>query len=248
MGTLKKELEAQRLTEPFRSPPLSPFWISPLGVVPKKVPGEFRLIHHLSFPKGASVNDGTPHEHISVHYATIDGAIELIKRAGLGCFLTKTDIKNAFRIIPIHPDDYGLLGMQWRGLYYYDRCMPMGCSSSCLTFETFSTAVEWVAHNKLKIDYILHLLDDFLLVAPSEHLCQQQLDLFLSLCSYIAIPIAPEKTCGPTTSMSFAGIELNSILLEACLPMEKIEKCVSLISDSRRKKVTLKEIQSLVGL
>lgn len=141
---LKKELEAQRLTGPFRSPPLSPFWISPLGVVPKKVPGEFCLIHHLSFPKGASVNDGIPHEHISVHYATIDGDIELIKRAGPGCFLTKTDIKNAFRIILIHPDDYGLLGMQWRGLYYYDRCMPMGCSSSCLTFETFKTVMFYI--------------------------------------------------------------------------------------------------------
>ena len=219
---LRKELEVQRLAGPFTSPPLSPFWISPLGVVPKKVPGEFRLIHHLSFPKGSSVNDGIPPEHTSVQYATIDGAIELIKRAGPGCFLAKTDIKNAFRIIPIHPDDYGLLGMQWRGLYYYDRCMPMGCSSSCLTFETFSTAVEWVAHHKLKIEFILHLLDDFLFVAPSEQLCQQQLDLFLSLCSYLGIPIAPEKTCGPATSMSFAGIELDSILSEARLPLDKI--------------------------
>ena len=42
---LKKELDAQRLAGPFQSPPLSPFWISPLG----EVPGEFRLIHHLSF-------------------------------------------------------------------------------------------------------------------------------------------------------------------------------------------------------
>ena len=139
---LAKELDAQRLAGPFQSPPLSPFWVSPLGVVPKKVPGEFRLIHYLSFPKGSSVNDGIPSEHTSVHYATIDGAIKLIRSAGPACFLAKTDIKNAFRIIPIHPNDYNLLGMQWRGLYYYDRCMPMGCSSSCLTFETFSTAVE----------------------------------------------------------------------------------------------------------
>ena len=246
---LAKELDAQRLAGPFQSPPLSPFWVSPLGVVPKKVPGEFRLIHHLSFPKGSSVNDGIPSEHTSVHYATIDGAIKLIRSAGPACFLAKTDIKNAFRIIPIHPNDYNLLGMQWRGLYYYDRCMPMGCSSSCLTFETFSTAVEWVARNKLKIDFILHLLDDFLLVAPSAHLCQQQLDLFLSLCAYLGIPIAPEKTCGPATSLSFAGIELDTILLEARLPLDKLEKCVSLISEfCRRKKVTLKEIQSLVGL
>ena len=126
--------------------------------------------------------------------------------------------------------------MQWRGLYYYDRCMPMGCSSSCLTFETFSTAVEWVAHNKLKIDYILHLLGDFLLVAPSVQLCQQQLDLFLSLCTYLGIPIAPEKTCGPSTSMSFAVIELDSILSEARLPLDKIEKCVSLISELSSQK------------
>ena len=130
----------------------------------------------------------------------------------------------AFRIIPIHPIDYGLLGMQWRGLYYYDRCMPMGCSSSCLTFETFSTAVEWIARHKLKIDYILHLLNDFLLVASSSQLCKKQLDLFLSLCSYLNIPMAPEKTCGLAITMSFAGIELDSILLEARLPLEKVEK------------------------
>lgn len=138
-------------------------------------------------------------------------------------WLRQTD-KNAFRIIPIHPIDYGLLGMQWRGLSYHDRCMPMGCSSSCLTFETFSTAVEWIARHKLKIDCILHLLDDFLLIASSSQLCKKQLDLILSLCSYLGIPMAPEKTCGPATTVSFAGIELDSILLEARLPLGKVEK------------------------
>ena len=145
-------------------------------------------------------------------------------------FLGKTDVKNAFRIIPIHPDVYGLLGMQWRGLYYYDRCMPMDCSPSCLTFEMFSTAVESIARNKLKIDYILHIrLDNYLLVAPTGQLCQQQLDLLMSLCSYLGIPIAPEKTCGPSTTMSFAGIEFASLLLEARLPRDKIAKCISQI-------------------
>ena len=113
----------------------------------------------------------------------------------------------------------------------------------------FSTAVEWIARNTRKIDYILHILDDYLLVAPTEQLCQQQLDLFLSLCSYLGIPIAPEKTCGPSTTKSFAGIELDSIFLEARLPRDKIAKCISLISDFiHRKKVTLKEVQSLNGL
>lgn len=245
----RKELAAGRLAGPFTIPPLSPFCISPLGVVPKKNPGDFRLIHHLSYPKGDSVNDGISSEYTSVSYATISDAIKQIKLVGTGCFLSKTDIKNAFRIIPIQPQDYNLLGMKWRGKYYYDRCMPMGCASSCKTFETFSSALEWIAQNKLNINHVLHLLDDFLIIAPSYKLCQEQLNLFVDLCGYLGVPIAPEKTCGPDTTLCFAGIELDSVLCEARLPLEKITKCLFSIAEFlKRKKVTLKEIQSLTGL
>ena len=106
---IKKELDAGRLAGPFRTRPFYPFRIFLLGVVP----GEFRLIHHLSYPTGSSINDG------------ICGSWE---------FLAKTDVKNVFRIIPIHPQDYSLLDIRWRNLYYYDWCMPIGCSSGCKTF------------------------------------------------------------------------------------------------------------------
>lgn len=142
-------MTAGRLVGPFASPPFEPFQVSPLGVVPKKTPGEFRLIHHLSFPKGSSVNHGISPEHTRVCYTRIEDTINQIKELGQGCYLAKTDIKNAFRIIPISPNDYGLLGMKWRGSFYYDRCMPIGCSSSCLTFETSSAAVEWAAKQKM---------------------------------------------------------------------------------------------------
>ena len=82
---LSKEVALGRLAGPFHSPPFSNFCISPLGVVPKKTPGEFRLIHHLSFPKGLSINDGIPEEFSSVSFATIQDAIKNIKIAGRGC-------------------------------------------------------------------------------------------------------------------------------------------------------------------
>ncbi|XP_032231780.2 uncharacterized protein LOC116614660 [Nematostella vectensis] len=244
-----KELEAHRLAGPFAIPPFSPFRVSPLGVVPKKTPGEFRLIHHLSFPKGISINDGIMPANTSVRYATIEDAIRFIRHNGTSCYLAKTDIKNAFRIIPIDPKDYPLLGFKWRDSYYYDRCMPMGCSSSCKTFETFSTAVEWIARHKLHIHSILHLLDDFLIIAPTEDLCRAQLQLFLDLCHYLGIPIAPEKTMGPATTLQFAGIELDTQMLVARLPQDKIDKSIQLITSFlRRKKVSLQELQSLIGM
>ena len=132
---ISKELAAGRLAGPFDSPPFPNFRVSPLGVVPKKAPGEYRLIHHLSFSRGASVNDGISIEDTSVQYARVDDAVTMIKHLGQGCFLAKTDIKSAFRIIPIMLTDYDLLGIFWQGKYYYDRVMPMGCASSCRTFE-----------------------------------------------------------------------------------------------------------------
>ena len=113
---ISKELDAQRLAGPFSSPPFLVFCISPLGLVSKKIEGEFRLIHHLSFPKGSSLNDGISSDHTRVSYATVEDDIQRIRSVGSTCFLAKTDIKNAFRIIPIRPQHYNLLGMCWRGL------------------------------------------------------------------------------------------------------------------------------------
>ena len=63
---ISKELMAGRLAGPSRTRPFYPFRISLLGVVPKKTPGDFRLIQHLSYPKGSSVNDGISSDHASV--------------------------------------------------------------------------------------------------------------------------------------------------------------------------------------
>ena len=109
--------------------------------------------------------------------------------------------------------------------------------------------MEWLAQNKLHINHIIHLLDEFLIIAGSQEICQRQLKLFVDLCGHLGVPIAPEKTCGPATTLSFAGIELDTIQLEARLLAEKILKCKDLISDFlKRKKATLKEVQSLTGL
>jgi len=48
LSKLRKECEAGRIAGPFK-PPFPIFRTSPLGIVPKKDPSDFRLIHHLSY-------------------------------------------------------------------------------------------------------------------------------------------------------------------------------------------------------
>ena len=105
---LHKESIHNRIAGPFPQPPFQNMVFSPLGLQPKKAPGQYRVIHHLSFPKGASVNDGIPHEFATVQYATVGQAIQHIVHHGPNCYLAKTDIQSAFRIIPVRLQPTGI--------------------------------------------------------------------------------------------------------------------------------------------
>lgn len=113
--------------------------------------------------------------------------------------------------------------------------MPMGCASSCKTFETFSTAIEYIAQNKLGIANLIYLLDDFLLIQPTGDQCSLS-RLFLDLCDFLGLPIAPEKTFGPSTILTFAGVELDTIRCESRLPEDNLLKFQQLIDNFLRRK------------
>ena len=92
------------------------------------------MIHHLSYPEGESGNDFIPDEMSSVTYATIQDAISFILGSRQHVHMAKVDIESAFRIIPVSPADRPLLGFQWKGQYFMDAVLPMGCRSSPAIF------------------------------------------------------------------------------------------------------------------
>ena len=247
---LTNELALGRILGPFTMRPTNPgFRVSPLGVVPKKLPGEFRMIHNLSYPPGESVNNYIPAELTTVHYATIQNAISFMKSAQSIVFMAKVDIESAFRIIPVAPNDTPLLGFCWRDKYYMDAVLPMGCASSCAIFESFSTAVQWVAEHKLGLTKVIHVLDDVLVLAESKEKCERDLHEFMNMCQQLGVPLAPAKTVGPCTTIQFLGITIDTVAMEARLPNDKLDKGRLLICSFLAKhKVTLREAQSLAGL
>ena len=246
---LDREIAIGRIAGPFPTPTPNDLVISPLGVVPKKVCGEYRLIHDLSFPKNNSVNSHIDKSHTEVHYEQLDHCVSIIHGLGTNCLIAKADIKDAFRIIPIHPDDYHLLGFMWQGQYYHDKCLPMGCSTSCQTFEMFATALQWILTSKLEVRHMSHILDDFIFFGAdkSSH-CSLGLHAFLALAKSLNIPIRHDKTVLPTTTVSLHGIEIDTIHMQMRLPQDKLASARSQVDAMyRRKKVSLREIQSLIG-
>ena len=133
--------------------------ISGLGAAPKKN-GKWRVILHLSAPYGASVNDGISREEFSFHYSTVDDAVRLLLRHGIGALMAKVDLKSAFHMVPVRVEDWDLLGMYWQGKYYVDTCLPFGLRSAPYLFDQFAMALHWILSSQHSIEAI-HYLDDF---------------------------------------------------------------------------------------
>lgn len=80
---LDQDLLSGRIIPAFQ---LSPFISSPLGLVPKSN-GDLRRIHHLSYPRGLSVNDFIPKEATNLRYATLKNIFSRICRVGQGAVI-----------------------------------------------------------------------------------------------------------------------------------------------------------------
>jgi hypothetical protein len=72
---------------------------------------------------------------------------------------------------------------------------------------------------------------------------------FGSLCSDFGIPIANEKTEGPCQVMIFLGLEIDTLNMVVRIPQKKLgDLRVMIVSALNKKKITLKNLQSITGL
>ena len=73
----------------------------------------------------------------------------MVQTLGANAELAKLDIRSAFRLMPISPKDYELLGIKHDGSYFYDKNLAFGAAISCATFEKFATFFRMVRKTKI---------------------------------------------------------------------------------------------------
>ena len=102
--------------------------------------------------------------------------------------------------------------------------------------------------NKLHVDNLVHFVDDFLLLHKTKLGCSSYLSVFEKFALSIGLPLAPEKTVGPSDTLTFLGFELSSVDMSARIPKDKLDKYVTLVNELLdRDFCTLKEMQCAVG-
>ena len=161
-------------------------------------------IEDLSSPKASSVNDGIERSLRSFKYSSVDEAIAIIQWLGPRTLLANTDLKDAYRMVPVHPEDR--------------------------LFSAVADSLTWILHMQ-GVEYLLHNLDDFLLLGPTgSPICAQAVRTTKALCEEPGVQIAHEKTKGPATTLTFLGIEIDTVSLQLRLPPRKPQTLTATIS------------------
>ena len=247
-AVIAKDVADGKKAGPFSSPPFPFFSLSPVSAVPKKGTTTMRMVNNLSHPLyGDSINASI--QDAPTKIGNFDQASHAIRRLGSGCMLIKLDVDAAYKQVPVRAQDWPLLGFEWLGQYYYERCLPFGLKSSCRKWELYATAMHHFFVHYLNIALVVHYIDDFLFVIDTKSTAQEQLSSALTLCIELGIPMSSSKTEGPTTQLTFLGIQIDTINMVASLSEDRLREVQSLLDDwDNREVASKKELQSLTGV
>jgi hypothetical protein len=173
-------------------------------------------------PKGASFNEAI--DPYSLHKLTMTSPLlfsQALLQFGNDARFGKMDIENAYKLIPVHPDDWH----HWvqmgggGGMHFFEQATAFGNSAAPAQFNSVAETVVTIAQTlsntppqcifrQLDDTYHLYLFKKFI---HHREFCFQ----FSSACKDIHIPLVPEcpqkeKAFLPSTQGTVLGIRFDS--------------------------------------
>jgi hypothetical protein len=249
---MEYELSRGYVIGPFLESPFTNCRINPVSIAEGKYSRKKRLVVDLSAPHDQeqehSLNDLIDKECYSLTYVKIDQAVQIIREFGKNTIMNKTDIKDAFKLLPIHPELWHLHGVKLKDQLYFFTRLVFGSRSSPKIFDTFASAIVWILEEVFKVSPTLHLLDDFLTLSPPGTDGNYVKSVFLSVFSKLGIPLSEPKTVGPTCCLEYLGLTLDSQLMQLRLPLDKLVRIRAMLDRFLNiDKCKKRDILSLLG-
>ena len=209
---LKDELSYGVIIGPFDKLPPS-FHTSPLMTRDKQDSNKKRTIVDLSWPKGASVNDGVSKDvylgtSYTLHYPSVDNITAVLRHMGSGAQLFKINISRAFHHIRVDPADIDLLGLQVDQRHFIGVSMPFGLRHGSLFFQHCSDAIRYIMANHGFPD-LFNYIDNHIYVGLLSKI-DAAFKFVSLLLADLGLEVSSEKFVPPSSAVVCLGILIDS--------------------------------------
>ena len=228
---IETELANGALCGPFNAQPFTPqFQINPVMTTPKRNSDTRRVVLDLSFPPSAAVNTGIPKDtYLGAPYKLklpcAQDLRDLILQQGPGCHLWSANLKRGYRQLRVCPADWPLLGISWRGAYYFDMAVPFGIRWGAMYMQRVTEAATNIASHE-GIPCIAYIDDVASAQPPVEALSGKR--RFQALLRELGLEENIPKGADPGTHITWLGVDFDTVAMTMSVPSEKIKDCLIL--------------------
>ena len=190
-----------------------------------------------------SRNLNTHLEYEYFQYSCVDDAVEA---SYPGCWYGKLDLTNCFLSFPLHPSVRRYFCFRFEGRLFQFIHMPFGLSIPRRVCTLLLSVVAF-ALKRANIRHVRYL-DDFFLIGASSEEVSQQLVTAQTVITGFGLVINPDKTEGPSQSLSFLGIQLDSIAQTVSCTAARVAELTALLQSLRHQHVIQRRhAESLIG-
>ena len=211
-------------------------FLSHIFPVPKRTPGEFRIIFDLS------------ELNLFIRKTTfrMDSFFSIMSLISKGDFFTSVDLTDAYHAIAMHPLFTRFLTFVFLNTLYQFTCLPQGLTSAPRIFTKVIKAV--LSYLRSFAIKIAAWLDDFLLAAKSADLVKEHTSFTLSTLQELGfVPNFEKSQLVPVQRIQHVGLVWDSVAFTVSIPEDKILAIQSKCQEALSSKVKLRFLSSILG-
>jgi len=256
-----EEVKLKRWSKPFGKL-LPGMYSSPIGAVPKGNSGKFRLV--VNHSRGEhSLNSMIPRSQVKVKLDDIHdlGSTLMAVRKKHGTtkklVVFKSDVKNAYRLMPVHPLWQIRQAVTVDGKRHIDRCNSAGSRAGGWIWDSFMSLVLWIGIDVKGIPDLLGYVDDDFswefknnkkFYKPYNKYLPAKQARYLELWDELGIPHDESKQLfGPSLPIIGYDVDPNAMVVK--VPTEKKANVIQQLRSVAHEgqSYTLQQLQSVAG-
>lgn len=159
-------------------------------------------------------------EFIKVYHFKMDSYKTVLNLMYRNCYFVTIDLKDAYYLLPIHPNDRKYLMFEFEKQSYTFNCLPFGLATAPRVFTKLMKPILSFLRNQNIL--IVAYLDDLIIIGQTADMCLKSLEIVKNTLIELGFLINWEKSnMSPSTVCQYLGFIFDSTNMTLSLPTNK---------------------------